>query len=272
MDERIAALLGANGIEYAGAIPMDAALIINKRIYDQNIAGFAKNVITFLVPYRAEAAANRNLSIYAVPRDYHLFMKDLFERLEPELEKLYRGSRFKGMSDHSPIDETLAAAKCGLGAIGENRRLINEKYGSYVFIGEFYTDAEIGVSPPCEPKKCLGCGKCRKACPTGFSGECLSAVTQKKGELTEDEKELVKRCDSVWGCDVCQYVCPMNAGKEFTRIDFFRKELIYRLDPDKLSAMTPDEFEKRAYSWRGRAVIERNVRIICEPPSASSIL
>ena len=98
--------------------------------------------------------------------------------------------------------------------------------------------------------------------------DCLSAVTQKKGDLSEDEKAYIKKYGSAWGCDICQLVCPLvkkaiDGGAE-TPIEFFRENRIKNLTPEALSEMTDEEFKKRAFSWRGRATVERNLRLLFE--------
>jgi epoxyqueuosine reductase len=156
----------------------------------------------------------------------------------------------------------------GLGILGENGLVINEKYGSYVFVAELLTDSLpelIGAVKPREIMKCEGCGACLNACPTGRlsdEGECLSDITQKKGELSSDEKALICRCNTAWGCDVCQRVCPHNSSPEKTPIEFFQKELITSLTADDIIAMDEESFYKRAYSWRGKKTILRNLEII----------
>ena len=220
------------------------------------------------VPYFSAACqkSDRNLSCYAIPRDYHLFFKDLFDRLIPLLEERYPNHRFAGFADHSPIAEVDAAAKAGLGVIGMNRLLITEPYSSFVFLGSLITDAKI----PCEiheVKRCEGCGLCRAACPAKDGSECLSAITQKKGTLTDGEEAALLQGRSAWGCDLCQTVCPhtKKALREKTihsPIPYFREETVSSLTLEALSKMTDTAFSNRAYSWRGRAVIQRNLTLL----------
>ena len=150
--------------------------------------------------------------------------------------------------------------------------MLSKQYGSYQFIGEILSDLpteELGASDATLPSPCIGCDACLHACPTGAlrgEGECLSAITQKKGVLSEEEKALLRRVGTVWGCDECQKVCPYTKEALFrktavTEIPFFREELILRLDRKTLDAMSDDAFRTRAFAWRGRAVPERNVRI-----------
>lgn len=254
-------LLGLFGIEYAGAIPIEKCKIINQSLFERSVS-FAKNVIVFLIPYRTSHPENHPISLYAAAKDYHGFAKMLFEDICSRLEASYPEFRFRGMCDHSPIDETHAAASIGLGIIGDNGRLINKKYGSYVFISEIYTNAVIEPSEIIKPHGCLSCGRCKAACPTGFEGECLSAVTQKKGELTEDQSNMLRKHNILWGCDKCQEACPLNEDKSFTEISYFKEDLLFDLDENLLSAMSDNEFKKRAFSWRGRKTIGRNINIL----------
>ena len=223
-----------------------------------------KSVIIYLVPYYSGKTVN--ISKYAAAKDYHLYIRGLNDRLIRELSMLYPDKNFKGYGDSSPIDERLAALVGGLGLLGENNLLINEKYGSYVFIGEIITDTEpeiLGAKAPCALKRCHGCGICKKSCPTGHlensASECLSSITQRKGELSDYELELMKKCGTVWGCDVCQDVCPYNKDAKITPIQFFLEDRIEELTEEALHSMSKEEFSARAFSWRGTKVLERNL-------------
>ena len=226
-----------------------------------------RSVIVYLVPYYAGNTVN--LSKYAAARDYHLYIRDLNRRLISDLKKAYPENSFKGYGDSSPIDERHAALSLGLGILGENRLLINEKYGSYIFIGEIITDLEpeiLGVSSPKPTVHCDGCGICKSKCPTGslrdFSCECLSSITQKKGELTENEVDLMRKCGTVWGCDVCQDVCPHNKDPRKTPVLFFKEDRIEELTEDVLHSMSREDFSERAFAWRGIKTLERNLEFM----------
>ena len=262
MKNTVKRLLAENGIEYCGVLGAGSFRVINPGLYRRSVADFAKCAAVFLVPYAAGGESERNVSLYAVPRDYHLFMKGLFDRVCAELGKAFPANRFYGMADHSPIDETLAAARAGLGAIGDNGRLINEKYGSYVFIGEIYTDAALETDEVEAVAECIHCGACRAACPAEFGVTCLSDITQRKGDLTPDEQAMMRAHGTAWGCDICQEVCPMNAGASPCGIAFFNEDRIAALSSGSLENMSEDDFRARAYSWRGRKVIERNIKIL----------
>ncbi|MBE6582640.1 MAG: epoxyqueuosine reductase [Ruminococcaceae bacterium] len=260
MKNLICELLKKEKIEYFGIIPMSEVRIINESLYERSFTDFTpKSIIMLLVPYYAGKFTGRNVSRYAVPRDYHLYFKDLYSRIEAELKAKYPAYSFKGFADHSPIGETYAAAKCGLGVVGDLFQLINEKYGSYTFIGEIFTDFEFETYDLTEVEFCDHCGMCKAACPC--KDGCLSDITQRKGELSENEKKMIIESGCFWGCDVCREACPMNSSPVITPIDFFKQELTPCVTTELIEGMSKDEFKARAYSWRGKKTILRNLEL-----------
>ena len=144
--------------------------------------------------------------------------------------------------------------------------IITEKYSSYVFLGELITDAVL-PSEANEIKYCMGCKKCISECPKNEESECLSAITQKKGELNENEIALMQKHYTAWGCDICQKVCPytekaIRSKTIFTDIEYFLTDIIPDLSSDILNALNDDDFSLRAFSWRGRSVVARNLKIL----------
>ena len=253
-------LLKEEKIEYFRIIPFEKCRVINRALLDKSVGGWEpKSAVVFLVPYYCGEFEKRNVSLYAVGRDYHLYFKHLFERLEIALSVKFQ-KHFKGFSDHSPIGETYAAAISGLGIIGDSFQLINEKYGSHVFIGELLTDAEFDEYDDREAAFCTHCGKCREACPVNDG--CLSEITQKKGELTESEKTLIINSKCAWGCDICRSACPLNDNIEHTPIEFFKTELMPFVRADEIEGMDSASFKERAYSWRGKNTILRNLKLL----------
>lgn len=263
MNDLICRFFESEKIEYYAAVDYTELHEINPRLAGR--LGFSpKSAIVFLLPYFTGAA--ENISSYSASLDYHIIVKELTDKLSALLKEAYPDNSFSGFGDHSPINERHAALMAGLGVLGENGLLITEKYGSYVFIAEIITDLSpcaLGAVKPAPVSNCCGCGKCKSACPTGKlrdgETECLSAITQKKGELTPGEAALMRECGTVWGCDVCQSVCPHNENVSLTPIEFFYKDRIGRLTEDIIESMSDAEFEKRAFSWRGRKTLERNL-------------
>lgn len=265
MINRLKEFFDAEKIEYFSVLSYSDCKVTRSDIMARE--DFApKSVIIFLVPYYSGECVN--ISRYAASRDYHLYLREITAKLSLFLEGEISQIKSKGYGDHSPIDERDAAAKCALGIIGDNGLLINEKYGSYVFIGELITNAEaelFGKFSHCDVKYCEHCGACQRACPTeklsNSKKECLSAITQKRGGLTESEKRLMRKSGTVWGCDVCQESCPHNNSPILTPIKFFSEDKITELTHELLAKMSEEEFSSRAFAWRGRKVIERNLEV-----------
>lgn len=275
MLETVWSLLGVP----ACAIPLSVCKPAKTYLLERAGIPTTGTAILFAIPYVMTADAedpDRNLSLYAVPKDYHGYMQELEATVLPSLKALYPDRRFAFFADHSPIREVDAAARAGLGVLGMNGLLLTPEYGSFVFIGELITDADYTSVTgeaipdfPAEPPVCEGCGLCIKACPTGCRdgsrAGCLSALTQKKGALTPEESAAIIKGGLVWGCDACQLACPHNRaviedGRD-TPVPYFRKDRLIRADAEALAAMDDAAFKARAYSWRGRAVIERNIRL-----------
>ena len=263
--EPIRAVMQGQGIELFGVLPLADCRIYNEGLLARRLPD-CQSILLFAVPYYNGAHPERNISLYAAARDYHLYFSLLEKSLVPKLQALFPKARFAVTADHSPIDERAAALRLGLGVKGDNHLLITKRYGSYVFLGEvlstlpvevFYENGE--VLPPKEERECLHCGACQRACPSHEA--CLSAITQKKGELTKEEIDKMLRSGILWGCDVCQTVCPMNRDAEITPISFFREDTVYKLTAKEVEEMPKERFKERAFSFRGRNTVLRNLRL-----------
>ncbi len=255
------------------AIPLSSCRITRPYLLERAGIRAEGTAVMLLLPYLMHEdvyAPDRNLSLYAVPRDYHGYLQDLKDLLLPPLRGIDPAYRFALFADHSPIAEVDAAARAGLGVRGENGLLLAPQYGSFVFIAEMITDADYTTvtgeeAPdfPDAPPACERCGACRAACPAQNGGMCLSALTQKKGNLTMAEAEALRAHELVWGCDICQLVCPYNrdvlAGKADTTIPYFRVHRTHALTAEQAACMNERDFQARAYAWRGREVILRNL-------------
>ena len=264
--EELTKILFREGIELFAPLTLESCKITKKYLLER--VGIEKGtVIICAVPYLSKSAVGEhNISAYCSVKDYHRFFEGLFRGVCRELSEFFPDNKFAGFADHSPIDERDAALRAGIGMIGQNGMIITEKYSSYVFLGEIITDIEIECELK-EPKYCIGCKKCVSACPKSELGECLSAITQKKGELTDKECSAMKKYNTAWGCDICQRICPytekaISSGSIFTNVEYFKSDVIPDLDTSILDSLDDKAFEERAFSWRGRKTVERNLKII----------
>ena len=254
--EKIKDFLLSENIDTFSAIKAEKLTVIDEKRMPEKV----KSAVMFLIPYYSGSYADRNVSLYAVSRDYHLYIKELNGRFEGDRVHFHYF-----FADTSPINERAAALEAGLGVKGRNGLVINEKYGSYVFIGTLLTDAEFDedeyVSDMGE-KQCISCGLCEKNCAflRGECDFCMSELNQRKN-VTDKELEMIKKHPLVWGCDTCQEACPHNKNVCETPIDFFKKDLLWKIDAEMIENMSKDEFSKRAYAWRGKKTILRNLGV-----------
>lgn len=223
----------------------------------------AATVISVLFPYYLgeEFYENSNVSRYAVSEDYHIITGNIINSIKEDLMKMFPENRFEAFVDNSPFPEVRCAVNAGLGCMGINNLFINRDYGSWVFLGEIVTDKYF-LPFEGENSLCDGCNKCAQECPVGaitgkgiIKEQCLSFLSQKKGELTDDIKELIASTGCAWGCDICQKVCPLNENAKITPIKEF-------FDTALPTVTTDTDIERRAFSWRGKTVIDRNLGIV----------
>ena len=238
----------------------------------QRIPQNASSVIVIIFPYYNNCTCGGNISAYCAVSDYHIVVMEQLKSICSDLAEKYPDHSFVPFVDSSPIDEVDAAVKAGLGVKGKNSLLITEKWGSFVFIGEIVTDMEL----ECElhtDKGCLNCGLCVKNCPGGAIADgiiekekCASFISQKKQELTEEQYGILKRAKTVFGCDICQKVCPHNkkvlAGDREAQKGntLFCDDVFATVTKENVEAVYKD----RAFGFRGLKVLQRNLEIYGE--------
>lgn len=228
--------------------------------------------IVALFPYYV-AEEEGNLSLYARGRDYHLVAETKLKQLSAFLAR-YTETPCEIHVDKGKRNDRQAAYHAGLGFYGRNGMLICEEYGSYFFIGQLITELILEPDQPLT-QTCLGCTACIHACAggalreTGFDiSRCASELSQKKGKLEPWEEEIIRNSGLCWGCDICQRVCPHNRNLKTTAMPEFLQARITTLAPENVSGISNREFLRRyreyAFSWRGRAVLERNLKLLGE--------
>ena len=256
----------ACGAGSAAGVKYECCEIVNPKLVNQ-IQFTPKSVCIGTIPYYTHFCDNdKSVSAYALAYDYHLYIKNLGERIVAKAKEEFPDNNFICFGDHSPINEKIAAAKAGLGIIGDHSLLITPQHSSFVFLFEIISDLECDTDP-LEVKCCEKCGKCKMACPADITNKatCVSALTQKKGELTESDIALISSSGCAWGCDICQQVCPHTisakaAGTIYTNEPWFNSHVLE--NPTSESLDDTHDFKSRAYSWRGKATILRNLDII----------
>jgi len=154
---------------------------------------------------------------YAAGRDYHLEFEDRLEHLASLIRERWPSAAVKPYVDYGPVLEREHAQRAGLGWVGKNTMLIHPKLGSWTLLGELLTTAQIPPDAPFEADRCGTCARCIEACPTGAitgpreldARRCISYLTiELRGSIPEPLRSGIG--NRVFGCDICQEVCPWN--------------------------------------------------------------
>ena len=230
-----------------------------------------KSAIVCLFPYYVEHKDPSNLSRYTWATDYHLVINEYLKKLIEKLQIMNTDAQFSIHCDTSPLADRYMAYLAGLGFYGKNNCFISPKWGSYVVIGTILTTLELEPNTPLN-QPCMGCNRCITACLGQCLGHdefkyetCKSYLTQKKGELTSEEEHIIAKTPLVFGCDVCQEVCPHNKDIPTTPIPEFQAIEPF-INIEELDTLTNKEFKakygQRAFSWRGKKILMRNQEII----------
>jgi epoxyqueuosine reductase len=195
----------------------------------------ARTVISLLYNYYTDRLQNDPeapiLSKYAYGKDYHFVMKDKMHLLFDFIKSMHPEAQGRVFVDSAPVLDRAWALRAGLGWIGKNSMLISRSVGSFVFIGEIILNLELEYMQIPESDFCGSCTRCIEACPTEAildtrsidSEKCISYQTiENKGEISSIlEGKLSGR---VFGCDICQDVCPWNRKAENHREPAFNPE------------------------------------------------
>lgn len=182
------------------------------------------------------------LSKYAYGKDYHFVMKDKMKLLFDFIKGMHPETTGRVFVDSAPVLDRAWAQRAGLGWIGRNSMLISRSHGSFVFIGEIILNLKLEYNRIPESDFCGSCNRCLEACPTGAildsrsidSERCISYQTiENRGEISAELKG--KLSGRVFGCDICQDVCPWNRKAENHHEPHFN-------GPDELLGLSAEEW------------------------------
>lgn len=249
---------------------------IMKRIDPKLTMPSCKSIIAIALSYnvdyneKPDYELKGSLSRSSWGLDYHKVLKNKIQLLIEEIKKVEE-FEYKYFVDTGPLVDREIAYRAGIGYYGKNCNIINEEYGSFVFIGYILADFEIEEYDKPMENQCGDCDLCLRACPTKAldnsyrlnPGRCVSYLTQTKEEIDMDLKK--KMGVKIYGCDTCQLVCPKNKDVEKSNHEeFIPKVTKGAMDLNELLTMSNREFKNKyghmAGSWRGKKILKRNAK------------
>ncbi|MTI47000.1 tRNA epoxyqueuosine(34) reductase QueG [Sporosalibacterium faouarense] len=251
---------------------------IELRTKPKRLMSKCKSIIAIGISYNVDVKDNitsdvllkshkGNLSRSSWGIDYHIILKNKLEELAKEIKKVVNFN-YKVFVDTGPLVDREIAKRSGIGWYGKNNSIINDKYGSFIFIGYMLTDIDLEPDRPID-NKCGFCTNCIDACPTGAiegnnivnARRCISYLTQTKEKIPYELRE--KMGTKIYGCDTCQLVCPINKKTVLGENEsFYPKITNGKIELRELFNMSNREFKKKyghmAGSWRGKNILKRN--------------
>lgn len=228
----------------------------DKRLNPQLLEEGAKSVISVLYNYYPDQKQTDPdapiISKYAYGKDYHLVIKDKLKQLFEYIQSIGDNVKGRFFVDSAPILERAWAKKSGLGWIGKNGLLLNKQLGSFFFIAELLIDLELDYEQVEAKNYCGKCTRCIEACPTNAivspgivdARKCISYLTiEFKENIPSEFKSKMK--NRVFGCDICQDVCPFNKkSKAHNEPEFILSIELKNLTKDEWYSLDEEKFNE----------------------------
>jgi len=230
---------------------------LEKRMDVEKLFPGAKSVLVVAMNYYTDHQYSTDkdigkISRYAWGKDYHKILKKKLKKLLAEIQHIDNKIQGRICVDTAPMQDKLWAVEAGIGWQAKNTNIINRAYGSWIFLGELILDVELDYDKPVEDY-CGSCTACIDACPTDAllpykldATKCISYLTIEMWDKPIPEEFQDKMENWIFGCDICQDVCPWNRfQKETDNPDF--QPAAGNVNPDlkKLQKMSQDEFKER---------------------------
>lgn len=224
-----------------------------KRLDPRLLVEGSKSVIVVTLNYFPSESQNPNtpkIARFAYGLDYHGIIRGKLNVLLNKIREQGIQVNGRAFSDSAPIMERYWAWKAGLGWLGKNQNLITSSQGSYFLLGELLVDLELDYGQPME-NRCGSCSKCILSCPTkALDGSCLDArrclsylTIEKKGAFDPTQSKMVGENDWIFGCDICQEVCPWNRfAKPHSIEELQPTKHFLELDENKLHKLNTTSF------------------------------
>lgn len=228
-----------------------------KRINPSTVLPGVKSIISVALNYYTPAKhvgrpGYGKISRYAWGTDYHTLMEQMLNELDDRVKRLAPEAQTKRYVDTGPVLEKVWAERAGIGWIGKHTNVISRSIGSWLFIGEILTTLELEADTPATDH-CGTCTACIEACPTGAilegrildASACISYWTiEHRGEIKEEFSGKFENW--IFGCDICQDVCPWNRfQKESSIIEFQPRLGETDLSLSTVGLMSEQEFKAR---------------------------
>ena len=250
---------------------------LHKRVDPKRSFSETKSIVVIAVPYKVKYKQERipefsgNLARIGWGRDYHLVVAEKLRKIEQFLRDINGDIKTRVLVDTGPLLERSFAVRAGIGWIGKNNTLIVPKYGSFVYIGELLLDLEIEPDEP-HDGDCGKCNKCIEACPTKALVEpwmlntriCMSYLTQVPELAPEWIMPLLD--GKLYGCDICQNVCPYNVkAPDDGDLAFCPTKLLPKPDLSSILQLSRNEYialvGDTAVEWMGREILQKNALV-----------